>query len=91
MSRTVKIVECRRDPAIIDEQIRNILANDGYKLINYNDEKDGYCKGDWIILNADPIVVHLFTYAERSRYNLDKLYKSKEIDLFKEIKKKKSK
>lgn len=39
MSRTVKIVECSRDPAIIDEQIRNILANDGYKLINYNDEK----------------------------------------------------
>lgn len=38
MSRTVKIVECSRDPAIIDEQIRNILANDGYKLINYNDE-----------------------------------------------------
>ena len=38
MSRTVKIVECRRNPAIIDEQIRNILANDGYKLINYNDE-----------------------------------------------------
>ena len=38
MSRTVKIIECHRDPAIIDEQIRNILANDGYKLINYNDE-----------------------------------------------------
>ncbi len=67
------------------------LADELSILINYNDEKDGYCKGDWIILNADPIVVHLFTYAERSRYNLDKLYKSKEIDLFKEIKKKKSK
>ena len=38
MSRTVKIVECHRNPAIIDEQIRNILVNDGYKLINYNDE-----------------------------------------------------
>ena len=36
MSRTVKIVECHRNPAIIDEQIRNILVNDGYKLINYN-------------------------------------------------------
>lgn len=38
MSRTVKIIECRRDPIIINEQIRNVLANDGYREINYNNE-----------------------------------------------------
>lgn len=54
-------------------------------------EKDGYHKGEWIILTFGNIYVHLFTLASRARFNLDRLYKSKEIDLVKFMKKKKSK
>lgn len=54
-------------------------------------EKDGYFKGEWIILNFEPVVLHIFTLANRTKYNLDRLYKSKEIDVLKYIKKKKSK
>ena len=55
------------------------------------DRLDGYHKGEWIILDDDPIIVHIFTSNERAKYNLDRLYKSKEIDVLKSIKKKKSK
>lgn len=54
-------------------------------------EKDGYFKGEWIILNFEPVVLHIFTQAYRTKYNLDRLYKSKEVDVLKYIKKKKSK
>lgn len=54
-------------------------------------EKDGYFKGEWIIMNFEPVIVHIFTQAHRAKYNLDRLYKSKEVDVLKYIKKKKSK
>lgn len=54
-------------------------------------EKDGYFKGEWIILNFEPVMLHIFNQAHRTKYNLDRLYKSKEIDVLKYIKKKKSK
>lgn len=52
---------------------------------------DGYYKGEWIVIEQSPIVIHIFTSNERAKYNLDRLYKSKEIDVLKNIKKKKSK
>lgn len=54
-------------------------------------EKDGYFKGEWIILNFEPVMLHIFNQAHRTKYNLDRLYKSKEIDILKYTKKKKSK
>ena len=66
-------------------------ADDLAAQIKYDGEKDGYHKGEWIILNAQPIIIHIFTAAERAKYNLDRLYKSKEINVLKPLKNKKSK
>ena len=67
------------------------LADELSAFMKYDKPRDGYHKGEWIILDLSPIIVHIFTAADRARYNIDRLYKSKEIDVLKSLKKKKSK
>lgn len=67
------------------------MADHMCEKFEYIGEKDGYFKGEWIILNFDPVMLHIFTQTHRAKYNLDRLYKSKEIDVSKINKKKKSK
>lgn len=67
------------------------VADELAEKINYTGEKDGYHKGEWIILNDSPYIIHIFTVTDRAKYNIDKLYKSRDIDIAKYIKKKKSK
>ena len=55
--------------------------------LKYGDKIDGFHKGEWIIFDLDEIVVHLFASGHREKYNLDKLYKGKEINISKEDKK----
>lgn len=50
---------------------------------------DGYHKGEWIIFDMGEVVVHLFLPSQREKYNLDRLYRAKEIDLIKLLQKKK--
>ncbi len=50
---------------------------------------DGYHKGEWIIFDMEEIVVHLFLPSQREKYNLDRLYRAREIDLLKILQKKK--
>ena len=55
----------------------------------YVNKIDGYHKGEWIIFDMDEIVVHMFLPQQREKYNLDRLYRAKEIDLAKILQKKK--
>ena len=36
---------------------------------------DGIFRGDWIVLDYDDIIVHIFTKETRQKFNIDKLYK----------------
>ena len=36
---------------------------------------DGGLKGEWIVFDCDKIMVHLFTEATRTKFNLEKLWK----------------
>lgn len=67
------------------------VADELCAFLKYEGDRDGYHKGEWIVINDEAIIVHIFTLADRAKYNLDRLYKSKEIDVLKTIKKKKSK
>ena len=67
------------------------VANELCENFELTGEKDGYHKGEWIILRFANIYVHLFIVSARTKYNLDRLYKNREIDLIKYVKKKKSK
>ena len=44
-------------------------------------QPDGYSKGEWIIFDFDRFVIHSFISQVREKYNLDKLWKSKRINL----------
>ncbi len=67
------------------------VADELCKNFDLIGEKDGYHKGEWIILRFSNIYVHLFISTIRTKYNLDRLYKNREIDLVKYLKKQKSK
>ena len=47
----------------------------------YDGKIDGFHKGEWIIFDFDEVVVHLFASGFREKYNMDKLYKGKEVSL----------
>lgn len=36
---------------------------------------DGFNKGEWIVLDYDEVIIHIFTKATREKYNLEKLWK----------------
>lgn len=45
------------------------------------DQPDGFSKGEWIIFDFGDYVIHSFVPQSREKYNLDKLWKSKKINL----------
>ena len=36
---------------------------------------DGIFKGDWVVLDFDEIIVHIFTKETRQKFSIEKLYK----------------
>ena len=42
---------------------------------------EGYHKGEWVIYDLGHYVVHVFVSAVREKYNLDKLWQSKKIEV----------
>ncbi len=36
---------------------------------------DGIFKGDWIVLDYNDIIIHIFTKETRQKFNIEKLYK----------------
>ena len=59
--------------------------------IKYEQKIDGIHKGEWIIFDLDEIVLQLFASGFRERYNIDKLYKGREIQFTKTEKKSQNK
>ncbi len=45
------------------------------------DQPDGYSKGEWIIFEFGNFIIHSFVPLSRDKYNLDKLWKSRKINL----------
>ena len=58
--------------------------------IKYDGKIEGWHKGEWMIIDLGDIVIHLFASGHREKYNMDKLYKGKEISMPKLSKKKKA-
>lgn len=51
------------------------MHENGFELIN----KDGYKEGNWILLDYNDIIVHIFLPEDRNYYNLEKLWESKGV------------
>lgn len=65
-----------------------INVNDNKKLceqlasnLKIEENIDGFHKGEWIIIDLEDIVIHLFASGFREKYNMDKLYKGRELNL----------
>lgn len=48
---------------------------------NYTNKIEGYNKGEWIVFDFVGVTLHIFLAKVRDKYNLDKLYKPKKINL----------
>ncbi len=59
------------------------LANQIMTDFNLEFLPEGYNKGEWIIYDFDDIILHMFVPALREKYNLDKLWQTKKINLAK--------
>ena len=49
--------------------------------MNLEYKPEGFNKGEWILFDFGECILHCFTPNAREKYNLDKLWKSKKIQL----------
>ena len=42
---------------------------------------EGYNKGEWIVFDLDNVVIHSFLPSTRAKYNMDRLWQSKKVDV----------
>lgn len=67
-----------RQVVSIGEEIESKMSKEGYEPLN----KDGYRTGEWVLLDYEDIIVHVFQKDEREFYNLERLWiDSKIIDI----------
>lgn len=65
------------------------LADQMREDFNMEGDIEGYNKGEWIIFDFDDVIVHSFIPSAREKYNLDKLWQNKKVNIAKQSKKSK--
>lgn len=48
---------------------------------HYDSKIEGYNKGEWVVFDFVGLTLHIFLSKVRDKYNLDKLYKPRKINL----------
>ncbi len=56
----------------IADAISEAVKSNGYAIAR----TEGYNDGNWILLDAGPVIVHIFTPEQREFYNLERLWGS---------------
>lgn len=66
------IMHARNDRQLnaIVEEIIEVVHKNGYELKNV----EGKRGGNWILIDLNDIIVHVFHYTERATYNLEKIW-----------------
>ena len=59
------------------KKIADIIA----EKYHYDEKIEGYNKGEWVVFDFVGLTIHIFLAKVRDKYNLDKLYKPKKINL----------
>jgi ribosome-associated protein len=65
-----------RHVAAIADQILTALKEAGFK----NTKVEGLPMADWVLVDADDVIVHIFRPEVRSFYNIEKMWQIPEID-----------
>lgn len=65
--------------SISSAQMAKVVANDIQQFANSQKltilHTDGAFRGEWIVLDYEEIIIHIFTEPARLKYNLEKLWK----------------
>ena len=77
VATAINILENKKSASVISQELK------------FEGNIDGFHKGEWIIFDFDEIVLHLFASGFREKFNIDKLYKGKEVLIESEEKKNK--
>lgn len=54
------------------DYIEEALSKNGFEILS----KEGFREGNWILIDAGDIIVHLFTNKQREFYDIDNLWES---------------
>ncbi len=65
-----------RHVAAIADQILTALKEAGFR----NNKVEGLPMADWVLVDADDVIVHIFRPEVRSFYNIEKMWQIPEID-----------
>lgn len=57
------------------------FADNFMKEFGLTDYPEGYSRGEWIICDMGETIVHSFTADKREKYNLDKLWQNRRVNL----------
>ena len=57
------------------------FADSFMKEYGQTDYPEGYSRGEWIIFDLGEVVIHSFTADKREKYNLDKLWQNRRVNL----------
>ena len=60
-----------RQLAAIVQEVQKLTREDGHPVLSV----EGEAESGWIIMDYGGVIVHMFTPAERSYYNLEQLWK----------------
>jgi ribosome-associated protein len=60
----------QRQVAALAERLLDTLRAQGYRRVS----AEGLPHGDWVLIDAGDVIVHLFCPESRSRYNLEKMW-----------------
>lgn len=74
------IMHARNDRQLnaIVEEIIEVAHKEGYELVNV----EGKREGNWILIDLNDIVIHVFHYTERANYNLENIWEdAKRVDV----------
>lgn len=64
---------------VSNAQMAKVVANDIQQFANAQGLEishiDGAFRGEWIVIDCEDIIIHIFTEQARIKYNLEKLWK----------------
>ena len=60
-----------------NKRLASVIMED----IGLDNNPEGYNKGEWIVFDFGTLVIHLLTPQARDKYNIEKLWQSKKMNL----------
>lgn len=57
------------------------FADNFIKSFGISTLPEGYSRGEWLIFDLGDVIIHAFSADKREKYNLDKLWQNRRVDI----------